>query len=242
MITLYTFGPRFGLPDASPFVMKAELLLKMSGLPYRCIAGGLRGAPKGKLPFIEDDGVKLGDSTFIRWHLEQRHGVNFDGQLTQEQRALAWACEKMLENHLYWAVLHWRWIDTANFDKGPARFFDELPAALRPLVRRIVRSSVRKSLHGHGMGRHTPEEITQLAIRDIDALATILGERPYLTGAQPCGADATVFAFVAGLLCPHFDGPLLEHARRHANLAAYNERMLREFYPEGVPTTSEPSQ
>ena len=35
MITLYTFGPAFGLPDPSPFVMKAEVLLKMAGLPYR---------------------------------------------------------------------------------------------------------------------------------------------------------------------------------------------------------------
>jgi len=33
MITLYTFGADFGLPDASPFVMKAELLLKMADLP-----------------------------------------------------------------------------------------------------------------------------------------------------------------------------------------------------------------
>ena len=33
MITLFTFGPSFGLPDASPFVMKDELLLKMDGLP-----------------------------------------------------------------------------------------------------------------------------------------------------------------------------------------------------------------
>ena len=32
MITLYTFGPYFGLPDASPFVIKAMLLLKFAGL------------------------------------------------------------------------------------------------------------------------------------------------------------------------------------------------------------------
>jgi hypothetical protein len=36
MITLYTFGPYFGLPDPSPFVLKAEILLKMAelGLPH----------------------------------------------------------------------------------------------------------------------------------------------------------------------------------------------------------------
>ena len=34
MITLYTFGPYFGLPDGSPFVVKAMLLLKFAGLAY----------------------------------------------------------------------------------------------------------------------------------------------------------------------------------------------------------------
>jgi glutathione S-transferase len=235
MITLYTFGPRFGLPDASPFVMKAELLLKMSGVDYRCIAGGPQGAPKGKLPFIEDNGTKVADSTFIRLYLEQRYGVNFDAQLSTEQRSVAWACEKMLEDHLYWAQLHWRWIDAANFAKGPARFFDSLPAPMRPLVRRIVRNMIRKNLHAHGLGRHTPAEITQLGVRSIDALAGILGERPYLTGTQRCGTDATVLAFVAGLLCPHFDGPLRTHAQQHANLVAYHQRLMREYYPDFAP-------
>ncbi|WP_199731090.1 hypothetical protein [Aquitalea sp. FJL05] len=47
MITLYVFGPAFGLPDASPFVLKAEMLLKLSGLPYRKLRGSMRRAPKG---------------------------------------------------------------------------------------------------------------------------------------------------------------------------------------------------
>ena len=53
-LTLYTFGPHFGLPDPSPFVMKADLLLKMSGLPYATDSRGFRKAPKGKLPYLRD--------------------------------------------------------------------------------------------------------------------------------------------------------------------------------------------
>ncbi len=65
MITLYTFGPYFGLPDASPFVLKAMLLLKIAGLPFEESRSGFAKAPKGKLPYIDDDGEKIADSTFI---------------------------------------------------------------------------------------------------------------------------------------------------------------------------------
>jgi len=35
VITLYCFGPAPGLPDLSPYVTKAMLLLKFAGLAYR---------------------------------------------------------------------------------------------------------------------------------------------------------------------------------------------------------------
>jgi len=66
MITLYAFGPAFGLPDVSPFVTKVEMLLKMAGLDYRTDTKGFSKAPKGKLPYIADDGEMIADSTFIR--------------------------------------------------------------------------------------------------------------------------------------------------------------------------------
>src|SRR5215475_3935356 len=99
MITLRTFGPMFGLPDPSPFVIKADVLLKMSGVAYKTQSNGLRGAPKGKLPFIEDEGAKIADSTFIRMHLEQKYRVDFDQDLSASEKGIAWSVEKMLEDH-----------------------------------------------------------------------------------------------------------------------------------------------
>src|SRR5215217_7711116 len=134
MITLYTFGPAFDLPDPSPFVTKAEVLLKMAGLSYRIDTGGLSKAPKGKLPYIEDDSVKIADSTFIRWHIEKKYGFDFDRGLSAEQRATAWAYEKMAEDHLYWTLVEARWFDDENFKRGPVKFFERVPAPVRPLI------------------------------------------------------------------------------------------------------------
>jgi glutathione S-transferase len=77
MITLHTFGPAFGLPDPSPFVIKTETLLKMAALPYRTNTEGFNKAPKGKLPYVDDDGQRIADSTFIRWHIENKYGFDF---------------------------------------------------------------------------------------------------------------------------------------------------------------------
>jgi glutathione S-transferase len=232
MITLYGFGPAFGLPDPSPFVTKAEILLKMAGPAYVVETGGLSKAPKGKLPYIVDDGETIADSTFIRWHLENKYNIDFDRGLSLEQRAVAWAFEKMLEDNLYWAVVHDRWMDDANFDVGPRNFFGAVPAPVRPFVVVMIRRQVRRFLYGQGMGRHSREEITSLATRSIDATANFLGTKPYMMGAEPTGLDATAFAFIAGVLCPVFETPARIAAERHDNLKSYVERMMARFYPD----------
>ncbi len=230
MITLYTFGPYFGLPDASPFVTKAMLLLKLAGLPYKEDRGGFRKAPKGKLPYIDDDGTVVPDSTFIRFHIEKKYDFDFDARLDAAQKATAWTAEKMCEEHLYWALVVSRWIDDANFAKGPAHFFKAVPMPLRPIVQSLVRRKFKKTLKSQGFGRHTPAEQDELAIADLDALATLIGDKAFLMGEKPCGADATVFAFVASFLTPVFDTPVRTAAEHHANLTGYRDRITRLYF------------
>jgi glutathione S-transferase len=214
MITLYAFGPAFGLPDPSPFVTKAEVL-KMAGLSYRADSTGFRKAPKGKLPYIDDDGERVADSTFIRWHLENKYKIDFDKGLSAEQRGIAWAFEKMAEDNLYWAVVDARWFDEENFAKGPLEFFRKIPAPMRPLIVAFVRRQLKRTLHGQGMGRHTRDELIALGTRSIAAIADFLGSKPFFMGAEPTGVDATIFAFVASTLCQQFDTPLRTVAESH---------------------------
>ncbi len=232
MITLFTFGPMFGLPDASPFVTKALVLMKMSGLSFTTDTNGLTKAPKGKLPYLNDNGVIVADSSFIRFHLEKKHGLDLDKGLTAEQRGIGWAVEKMCEDHLYWAIVDSRWMVRSNFDKGQRRYFDKTPAVIRPLVIAKIRRDVRRTLNGQGFGRHTRAEIEMLAARDLDAIAAVLGDKAYLFGPEPHAADASAFASIASVLTPHFDTPLLAAAQKHKNLVAYAKRGMTRWFPE----------
>ncbi|MBU6299742.1 MAG: glutathione S-transferase family protein [Alphaproteobacteria bacterium] len=233
MITLFGFGPAFGLPAASPFAIKTDLQLKMSGLPYAYGEGGIpQNGPKGKIPWIEDDGLRLGDSTFIRDHLEKKYGVDLDAGLTREQRARAWCVERMLEDHLYWAMVQERWLDDANFAKGPATFFDRMPEGMRDTVRRETRERVKNTVYAQGLGRHSPAEIADLGARSIASLAVQIGDKPYLMGDKPCGADATAFAFAVSVLTPFFNGPLRDAACLYPNLLSYTGRTMQLYYPE----------
>jgi glutathione S-transferase len=188
-------------------------------------------APKGKLPYIDDDGIIVADSTFIRLHIEKTRGVDFDAHLTAEQRATAWVVEKMCEEHLSWLIARTRWLDDANFQRGLAKLFDRAPAPVRPLVIWSVRRKVAKTMYAQGMGRHSAEEAATLGRKDVEALAALLGDKPYLFGDAPCGADATLLAFVAGLLWPACESPLRDAALAHACLVAYHDRMMRDYFP-----------
>jgi glutathione S-transferase len=231
VITLYNFGPAFGLPDPSPFVTKVETLLKMAKLPYRTDGTGFAKAPKGKIPYIDDDGVVVADSTFIRWHIEKKYRIDFDQGLDAGQKATAWAFEKMVEEQLYWVLVSERWTDDENFRKGPAMFFQKVPAPLRPFITAMVRRKLRATLHGQGIGRHAPADILAIATRSINAIADFLGDKPFFMGSEPTGVDATVFAFTCGLLCPHFSSPSRTVAERRENLRRYVGRMTARFYP-----------
>jgi glutathione S-transferase len=228
MITLYGFGPKFDLPEASPFVMKTELQLKMAGLPYRLERAFPRDAPMGKLPFIRDGERVVADSTLIRRHIETSRQIDLEAGLGATERATGWAIERMLEDHLYWAMLHLRWADDANFAKGPSQFFAGFPDE----VRDTRRAQFLTRITAHGIGRHDAAEIAALGDRSLAALSTLLGDRPFLFGDAPSAVDAIAFAMVVSVATPFFDGPLTRAARGYTNLMAYGERMMTRYYPD----------
>lgn len=234
MITLYAFGPAFGLPDPSPFVTKTAIHLQMAGLPYRTDLTGFPVAPKGKLPYINDGGEIIADSTFIRAHIERKYGVDLDDGLTARQRAEAWALERMMEDHLVWIAGWFRWMVEENFAKGPAHFFDKAPEFARARLIEEARAKVKQAHWAHGIGRHAMTDITEMGGRSLTALAAIIGDKPYVMGDRPTGVDGMATGVLAEVLTPFFDTPLRREAESFPNLVAYTERMLARYFQQNL--------
>jgi glutathione S-transferase len=234
VIILYGFGQGFGLPEKSPFVTKTEVQLKMAGLTYCKEKAMPPASPKGQLPYIVDDAERIADSTFIRAHIEGKYGFDFDAPLNLQQRAQAWAFERMIEHHVYWALVGARWVDPENFARGPAHFFDAAPEHLREKLREDAQFRVAENYLISGLGRHAPEEGIDLALRSLFALSVQLGDKPYLMGDTPCGTDATAFAALSGILTPFFVSTLRDETEKFRNLTAYVDRMMLQYYPDFV--------
>jgi glutathione S-transferase len=232
VITLYGFGPGFGLPEISPFVTKTEVQLKMAGLSYRKEKTKPPASPKGQLPYIDDEAESIADSTFIRAHLEGKYGFDFDAPLSLQAGGQARGFERMIEHHLYWALVGARWVEPENFAKGPAHFFDGAPQHLREKLREDAQFRVAENYLLSGLGRHAPDEDVDLAVRSLFALSVQLGDKPYLMGEVPCGTDATAFGALAGILTPFFASSLRERTEQFGNLTAYVDRMMLRYYPD----------
>lgn len=232
MITLFGGGAGFGLPEISPFATKTEVQLKMAGLAYRKHRAMPPSSPKGQLPYIDDDGVVIADSTFIRAHLERKYGFDLDDGLDLQARAQAWAFERMIEHHVYFGLVGVRWTDPVNFAKGPSHFFDGVPEDKRERLREDAQLRVAENYFISGLGRHAADEAVDLVVRSLRALSVQLADKPYLMGDRPCGTDATAFAVLSGMLVPYFDSELRNRAEGFDNLVAYVDRMMAQYYPE----------
>jgi glutathione S-transferase len=233
MIKLYQFEPALGLPNASPFCMKLETYLRMAGLPFEiptATLDHLRRAPLGKMPYIEDEGRILADSSFIIDDLKSRYGDPLDAWMSAPERATALAFQRLLEENLYWAVVYTRWVEPQGWEMTREAFFGKLPAPLKWIVPPLARRGLIKELHGHGMGRHSREEILAIGRRDITALADFLDDKAFFMGDLPSSLDACAYGFLANLLWAPLASELKLHAQKYPQLLAFCERLRCRYY------------
>jgi glutathione S-transferase len=230
MIHLHQPPPTWGAPSISPFCIKVESYLRMVGLPYAVKLGDLRQAPKGKVPYIEDEGVLLGDSQLILEHLKRKHGDPLDAKLSAREVALGHVVRRMLEESVYWHIAWLRWAGEDGFKVMLSTFEALLPPGVAARVMPSFRENVLQALQAQGLGRHKPEEIVEMGKADIAALAALLGDQPFLLGSSPTSFDATVYGFVVAITSFPVDSELRAFTLKQHNLVRYCERFHQRFF------------
>lgn len=231
MIQLYQFPGPWDVCSASPFCAKLEGFLRWQNIPYESFSiRSLRGAPKGKVPYIVAQGRVMGDSNLIIDHLIKEYRLNPNEGLTPGQLAAGRALRYMCEESLYWAMVYFRWMEDAGWVLIKEKFFSMVPWWLRPLAEWKIRGYVRKELHMQGMGRHSREEIAAIACADLRALSDFLGDKPYFFGDAMTLADLVVFSVVANFLTGPFDSPVSRYAATLGNLSAHTGRVRERCF------------
>jgi len=239
MIKLHKFGPAYGLPDASPFVVKLETYLRMSGQEYEVVNGDVRKAPRKQLPVVEIDGKVVPDSSSIVALLEGRRAEKLDAHLDVRQRAVGLAFKSMLEEYLYFGILYMRWTTDegwAVFEPGLRGMLGNfgVPGMLRGVVAKQARKYTTTRVASQGVGRKPRAEIVAVCNEMIDATSEQLGAGPFLFGERPTTYDATVYAFVSGVLCPAFDNEVRKHAATRGNLVEYDARLRERYWKDAA--------
>jgi glutathione S-transferase len=230
-VRVFTFGPAWGLPTIGPFALKLLAWMELAGIPYeQVIEEDPRKGPKGKNPWIELDGERIGDSQIIIEMLSQRHQVDLDKGLTPEQRAIghAWRCT--FEEHFH-QVLEWELlIHPAGAAFMRARILSQLPPVVAPVVYQMLRSHFRKQLEARGIGRHAPNVIEVMGRADLEHLAAFLKDRPFLIDDRPRLADTAVFGLLAPIVSWPMATPVATYARSLPVITGYCDRMRERCF------------
>jgi glutathione S-transferase len=219
-IQLYQFGPLAQQESASPFCVKVRNAMRYKRIPFDTINATSpiqvrRLNPRGKLPVMVDDGVKLSDSTDIIRHLETRHPEPRLYPQDPRTRAMALMLEDWADESLYWHVVYERWQIPEQFANFAEIVFSPVPAPIRPIVKLTFGRQTRGQLRGQGLGRLGVGEQRDKFKASLDWLDSMVNGQ-FLCGAEFSIADVAVAAQVGALnipLTPVAEAEIHAHAK-----------------------------
>jgi glutathione S-transferase len=222
MLTLYSYPELFGVADNNGYGLKVFAFLKLAGVAFTHEhVFDASVAPRGQLPYIDDDGDIVGDSEAIIAHVTARYRLRIDAMLTPAQRTTNLLVTRMLDD-LYWVMSYSRWKDE--------RFYPAFRDAFMAQHSRIdaagldqARDYNAQRYFFQGIGRYTPEQAYARGIADLRALADLIPADGYLHGADPTSIDAGIYGFVANIHFYPIATPLKAAMSAHPNLVRHCE-------------------
>jgi glutathione S-transferase len=232
MMTVFNFGPAWGLPSPSPFGLKLEAYMRMAEIPYQCeYVQRPADSPKRTVPWVRDGDMILADSGFIVEYLKREYGDRLNDGLSPEQLSTAHAVRRMVEENLARIIGYTRWLTDENWPATLAVGFSSMDEPWRTDISTKAREKIREDMILHGIGRHTPEEVQQIGLLDVKAIEDFLGDKQYLLDEQPREVDASVFGILVQYIVPPLECAISDYARSSSRLTAYCNNILHRFFP-----------
>lgn len=190
MITIYQF-------EASPFCDKVRRACRYKKLPFVVEEVSLVGAGKyssaKKLPVIDDDGIRVEDSTQIVTYLDEKCPEPPLFPADPVQLALCNILEDWADESLYFydIALHFSFEENAKRRAG--HLLKHEKPWFKTLVGPFVPMLLRKAGEAQGAGRRSREVILADIDRHILSIASLLADREFLVSAELSAADISVF-------------------------------------------------
>lgn len=235
MTNLLIYPAVFGEPSASAFCVKVMCMLKAADIHHTVEeTADPRKAPKGKLPVLQNENLVIADSDAIRDYIEDTYKVDFDQGLSAEQRAVSRSMIRMVEEHIYFALLCDRWANDENWVHVKQAFFSNIPFPLNGFVTRQIRKQALSSLQGQGMGRFDDRERFGRVRKDIEAIVDFLGDKLFLFGPEPKASDMSVVPMLNAALATPVETDLSDFIRKNTVLRAYLARGREHLYPADI--------
>ncbi|CAL8096749.1 unnamed protein product [Orchesella dallaii] len=223
------YGNSEVLPTPSPFVLKLETYLRLVNIPYELDKVDIWG-PKGKTPWISYDGKHLADSQFIVEFLSNEFGKQLSSKYSMKDRAVGTMARVMVEEHLYWAGVMWRFAfggkDTFQMVLNGKKSF------LQWLIFSLIAPQMRSMAWSQGVGRHSEAEIKSIMLNDLRAISAILGQNKFLLGEDPSEDDCSVFAGLASAVFATNSPVEQELNGELNNIREYSYRMKDLLWPD----------
>jgi glutathione S-transferase len=222
VLTLYSYPELFGVADNNPYGLKIFAFLKLAKLPFQHEhIFDAKTAPRGQLPYIDDDGQHVGDSDTIIAHLISKYHLTIDGALTRSQRDIDLMLRRTLDD-LYWVMSYSRWKDPQFWPL----FRDALLKTHPNLTAEGLAAAQTYNFERYryqGIGRYEPADVYKRGLADLQVLADLIGDSGFLFGSRPGSADAGAYGFLANIYFYAIDTPLREFVRTHHNLVRHCE-------------------
>ncbi len=226
----------------SPFCAKVHMALVRKRLPYEVLDLSApwqvkRYNPRGRVPILVLDDVRIADSTDILTELDRRFPDPPLAPRDPRDATLAKLIEDWADEVLYFYGVYLRWCVPANVARMREVAFGRLPRLVRWVVPALAVREVRRRARGQGVGLKDQATVEREFAECLDAIESLLVGGSWLAGPEPSRADLAVGSIVDQLRIARLTPDVARRIEARSRILSWVER-LRTIVPNFAETRS----